>query len=792
MDIEKIKKKNKWFTLVELIIVITILSILATIAFVSFQWHTKESRDVVRLTDLTNIDRWLELYNIKNSSLPMPDDYITIKVDWEVIWYQWDVWKSASRLIWLTWWKDPLDGSFYTYRISADKKSYQILWLWEINNKLSFLSTYASSDNSNRYPITKWKELWIILNKNKVPLQQVMTWSLDIATATWQYIWVKSSSNIVEWTWVVLKEINPDHFLKALWGKSADIGQHLLQDKDWNIYIWWYFSNDEINSNKVTDFEWNSLIWKWTSKNNNLFVIKLNSNLEQEWVKTAWWNWTIVMSKLLLDWNWNIYIWWYYSNDIGNNNKIKDFNWGDLKWVTNSITYDSFITKLDNSWNQLWIKTSWWTSSDSQSSNIWLDWNWNIYISWIFYNDKSNSNPTSFKDYWWNSITWVTENTWSWDVYVTKLNSLDWSKSWTKTLWSNKVDRTNQLYVATNWDVYVSWTFNDDLYNTNKSKDFNWNILYWRHTNASDQWFVAKLNTSWTQTFINVFWWNRWSALPNITIDWNWNVYVLWSYYNDVNNNLWVKDFSWNDLPWKSRTLDPTISWISWYSSFVAKLNSRLEQQWIKTMWWDRNDWAEQVYIDWGQNIYITWRYTNDIWNTNNVVDFAWHTMTWFTTSTWTYNVFLSKLSISDWTQQWIKKIWITSPFSSLILDKDLNVYVRWSFSVSSWIKDFLWNSVNSSLLTSSTDWYLARINSNWEQVFFKTVSWKWVDVIDWFAVNASSDLLLLCRYHNDFDDINLARDVLWYRLIWKSDSKAVSWTPDTYLQKILYKDLNK
>jgi len=47
-------KKAFAFTLVELIIVITILAILATIAFVSFQNYVKDSRDAVRVSDLTN------------------------------------------------------------------------------------------------------------------------------------------------------------------------------------------------------------------------------------------------------------------------------------------------------------------------------------------------------------------------------------------------------------------------------------------------------------------------------------------------------------------------------------------------------------------------------------------------------------------------------------------------------------------------------------------------------------------------------------------------------------------
>ncbi len=52
---------KKAFTLVELIIVITILAILATISFISFKNY---ARDGNKLTTLSNIEKWLSLYQI--------------------------------------------------------------------------------------------------------------------------------------------------------------------------------------------------------------------------------------------------------------------------------------------------------------------------------------------------------------------------------------------------------------------------------------------------------------------------------------------------------------------------------------------------------------------------------------------------------------------------------------------------------------------------------------------------------------------------------------------------------
>ena len=65
-------QSKKAFTLVELIVVIVILAILATIAFLSFSSQSGSARDSVRLSDTTNIRKWLELRQAIGWSIPLP------------------------------------------------------------------------------------------------------------------------------------------------------------------------------------------------------------------------------------------------------------------------------------------------------------------------------------------------------------------------------------------------------------------------------------------------------------------------------------------------------------------------------------------------------------------------------------------------------------------------------------------------------------------------------------------------------------------------------------------------
>ncbi len=158
---KKSPKKYYWFTLVELIIVITILAILSTIAFVSFQWYTKSARDWVRLETLSNIEKWLEVFNIKSWTYPTPDKAITISLSWSLISYQWTLWETSSKIIWF--WKtptDPLDNTNYYYATNIKQKSYSVISFAE--NQTAFIQEKALADNSTKSTLIKWNLSYIL------------------------------------------------------------------------------------------------------------------------------------------------------------------------------------------------------------------------------------------------------------------------------------------------------------------------------------------------------------------------------------------------------------------------------------------------------------------------------------------------------------------------------------------------------------------------------------------------------------------------------------------------------
>jgi len=78
--------KKPAFTLVELIVVITILVILWTIGYLSLLGYQVSSRDAVRQSDLNNIARVVELYDLQNERYPPVTDPSDVTFSGAVIW----------------------------------------------------------------------------------------------------------------------------------------------------------------------------------------------------------------------------------------------------------------------------------------------------------------------------------------------------------------------------------------------------------------------------------------------------------------------------------------------------------------------------------------------------------------------------------------------------------------------------------------------------------------------------------------------------------------------------------
>lgn len=154
---------KKAFTLVELIVVITVLWILSTIGFISYIGYAQDSRDGVRVANLNDIKKGLELKKSQSGDFPIPDNAYSVKYLWKEIWKQGTLWKKTKKHIKFNAVEmDPKYDTDYSYSVSSDGKRFEVGTVLEdeSNSPLSYFiwNTYASwEDKALNFWNLRWK-----------------------------------------------------------------------------------------------------------------------------------------------------------------------------------------------------------------------------------------------------------------------------------------------------------------------------------------------------------------------------------------------------------------------------------------------------------------------------------------------------------------------------------------------------------------------------------------------------------------------------------------------------------
>ena len=124
---------KKAFTLVELVVVIIILAILWTIAFISLEGYGRQTRDSVRVSDLSAMKISLDLFFLDANKYPESSDTFAISYSWAELWKQGTFWDSVfvniEKLDKAP--TDPLTEKPYTYSVTASKQEYQLAGIYE-------------------------------------------------------------------------------------------------------------------------------------------------------------------------------------------------------------------------------------------------------------------------------------------------------------------------------------------------------------------------------------------------------------------------------------------------------------------------------------------------------------------------------------------------------------------------------------------------------------------------------------------------------------------------------------
>ncbi|MDP2090138.1 MAG: DUF1566 domain-containing protein [Candidatus Gracilibacteria bacterium] len=144
-------KKQRAFTLVELIIVIAILAILGTIAFISLQGYSSQSRDSARISDLSRMKTSLELFNLDSGKYPIPTDGTNITYSGATAWIQGyfgeSVYANVDKLDRIP--TDPLINKEFVYSTISTRNAFQLAGAMEggevtMNNVQGIMNNVAA------------------------------------------------------------------------------------------------------------------------------------------------------------------------------------------------------------------------------------------------------------------------------------------------------------------------------------------------------------------------------------------------------------------------------------------------------------------------------------------------------------------------------------------------------------------------------------------------------------------------------------------------------------------------
>lgn len=406
--------KIKAFTLVELIVVITIVWILSTVWFVSYSWYLTWARDSNRISQLTKLSDSLQVYSA-SKTLPLPDDYIEIQASGSLVAYQGYVWVDVLETIdYTNWGKDPKDDSYYTYYLTKDRNSLQLMAMMEeqssttaqtIIQNLTQVIPQTKASYEDRFPKVYGRKLWILTySDSDTSLTNTPAQSIS-ANAVWFDIVLTDSSYTA-------------HISNTPSDKITGTGSSL----------------SAVNS-KASCKRIKQTGWAW---DNGIYTISPSWSDFQVYcdMETAWGGWTAfywvdsltaeVIPSTIFPWEW----------DYGS---IWKFPWSsDLNWInfseflvlldeTEAFRYNlvnpenDFLPSVDapydvwdgNGWQDcafvINYKTYGWVliwligknkpdngALDVSNCSVWVWWIWNPWISYIWTNEKRDYESTVF------------------------------------------------------------------------------------------------------------------------------------------------------------------------------------------------------------------------------------------------------------------------------------------------------------------------------------------------------------------------------------------------------------
>jgi prepilin-type N-terminal cleavage/methylation domain-containing protein len=516
---------TKAFTLVELIVVITILAILWTIGFISLQWYSKSARDSTRISDITSMEKILNLYKLTNTQYPTPVDPTIVTYSGSTAWTQWVFWKTAytRNAMMSNVPLDPVTALEYPYSVTADGQEYELAAVLE--------NPIASSITSSAYAGTQEAQIYVKWNYNGKFLRV-------IKDDTTYLLWVPS---------IIASDITSVDIENILISKRLVYNGHknLPASFSWSVYdtnppdwfdFWWasYVASGMIlfawdmndletdQAQRVTLFDNLQASYSWTTISaesgiTQLLGIDITSDKEAS---------NYVAIALNNSFHTNI------STVAVESSESTPSSCATQPWYSNANFTAGTPTTVDEAWqntnnaNACYYEcTGWYTWNDCSGLNPYAS------CTWV-------NTPTPFSGtttYTWCDTADIIVCDWVWSWYTisacnvwtntasTAYNDAGWywelfqwwNNAWIRTAWTSHT----QISVSNIDSTYTSATFIYDTADWNTTQNDN---MWWDTTDTDESriwpcevWYHVPTNSEWIWIHTAWWWWSNWPNMSN-------------------------------------------------------------------------------------------------------------------------------------------------------------------------------------------------------------------------------------------------------------------------------------
>jgi len=352
----------------------------------------------------------------------------------------------------------------------------------------------AATNLTNRFPYSKWNELWILLEQTtNNPIQYAWSWILELSWSTTTYNTYTTNTKILKYNWDQLR-----FPLLTLWDAKYKAPEKC---PTWFIWAPW-------------DAQFNQ---KW------FCVAKYEMSYADSYWDTP--NSSIDINTWIADWNTVAYTWTKVPVSMAWKYPIADITqWQAIESCKSMWSWYHLIT--NNEWmsiarniEQQPINWSWWV--------VWINYIFNWVSNWTSW--CSNINLTSSTLRRWATTTWDSNCTWQRNKLTLSNGSQIWDLAWN--VWEH-VNKANTL----DWTNSASWTTSISWSSNVIGWDDDW--LY----STSDMYKYGSILWYWTSKWMWNLYYANWVA--------NNNFFRGSSAFDGANAGVFTLRLSWNNLNW--------------------------------------------------------------------------------------------------------------------------------------------------------------------------------------------------------------------------------------------------